>query len=95
MNMPECYFVPTLPASFLHEIDNITSQYIREISSINAIFSFVLGKSVKDHMRKEYTADMEVDEYYAAYEYADATNNSGNKHTEIINIPEYNMTVSF
>jgi hypothetical protein len=46
-------------------------------------------------MRSEYTGDMEVDEYYAAYEYADATNNSGNKHTEIINIPKYDITVSF
>jgi len=95
MNAPECYFVPPLPASVLHEMDNITSQYIRAIPSINAIFSFVLGKSAMDHMRKEYTGDMEVDEYYAAYEYADATNNSGNKHTEIRNIPKYNITVRF
>lgn len=84
-----------MPASFLHEIDNITSQYIRAIPYINAIFSCVLGKSAMDHTRSEYTGDMEVDEYYAAYEYADATNNSGNKHTEIRNIPEYNITVSF
>jgi len=94
-NKPECYFVPVLSASVLHEIDNITSQYIRAIPSINAIFSFVLGKSAMDHMRKEYTGDMEMDEYYAAYEYADATNNSGNKRTEIRNIPKYNITVSF
>jgi hypothetical protein len=46
----------------------------------------VLGKSAIDHMRSEYTGDMEVDEYYAAYEYPDATNNSGNKRTEIRNI---------
>jgi hypothetical protein len=55
----------------------------------------VLGKSAMDHMRSEYTGDMEVDEYYAAYEYADATNNSGNKHAEIINVTKYNITVSF
>ena len=82
MNRPKCYFVPTLPASFLHTINNITSQYKQSIPYINAIFSCVLGKSAMDHMRSEYTGDMEVDEYYAAYEYADATNNSGNKHTE-------------
>jgi hypothetical protein len=51
----------------------------------------VLGKSA---MRNKYTGNMEVDEYYAAYEYADATNNSGNKCTEIRNIPKYNITVS-
>jgi hypothetical protein len=34
-----------------------------------------------DHVRNEYAGDMEVDEYYAAYEsyeYQDPTNNSGN-----------------
>jgi hypothetical protein len=55
----------------------------------------MLGKSAMDHMRNEYTGNMEVDEYYAAYEYADATNNSGNKRTEVRNIPKYNITVSF
>jgi len=55
----------------------------------------MLGKSAMAHMRSEYTGNMEVDEYYAAYEYADATNNSGNKRTEIRNIPKYNTTVSF
>jgi hypothetical protein len=80
-------------ASFLHEIDNKTS--IQAIPYINAIFSYVLGKSAMDHVRSEYTGDMEVDEYYAAYEYPDATNNSGNKCTEIRNIPKYNITVSF
>ena len=30
------------------------------------------------HIRNEYAGDMEVDEYYAAYEYSDTTNNSGN-----------------
>jgi hypothetical protein len=43
----------------------------------------VLGKSAMDHMKSEYTGDVVVDEYYAAYEYVDATNNSG-KHTEFL-----------
>jgi hypothetical protein len=68
---------------------------MRAIPYIHAIFSCVLGKSAIDHMRSKYTGDMEVDEYYAAYEYPDATNNSGNKRTEIRNIPKYNLTVSF
>jgi hypothetical protein len=38
---------------------------------------------------------MEVDEYYAAYEYPDATNNSGNKRTKIRIIPKHNVAVSF
>lgn len=29
------------------------------------------------HVRSEYAGDMEVDEYYAAYDYPDTTNNSG------------------
>jgi hypothetical protein len=37
------------------------------------------GNSTMGHVRSEYTGDMEVDEYYAAYEYPDTTNNSGNK----------------
>jgi hypothetical protein len=35
-----------------------------------------------DHVRNEYAGDMEVGEYYAAYEsyeYQDTTNNSGNR----------------
>jgi len=39
-----------------------------------------------DHMKSEYTGDVVVDEYYAAYEYADATNNSGNKHIEFLSL---------
>jgi hypothetical protein len=43
-----------------------------------------------DHVRTEYAGDMEVDEYYAAYEYPDTTNNTGNKHTKVRNTHKYN-----
>jgi hypothetical protein len=37
------------------------------------------GNTTMGHVRSEYAGDMEVDEYYAAYDYSDTTNNSGNK----------------
>jgi hypothetical protein len=37
------------------------------------------GNSTMGHVRSEYAGDMELDEYYAAYEYPDTANNSGNK----------------
>jgi hypothetical protein len=43
-----------------------------------------------DHVRREYAGDMEMDEYYAAYEYPDVANNSGNKLTEIRKTRKYN-----
>jgi hypothetical protein len=45
------------------------------------------------HVRTEYAGDMAVDEYYAAYEYPDVTNKSGNKDTEIRNTHKYNCMV--
>lgn len=45
-------------------------------------FYCVTGNNTMDHVRNEYAGDMEVGEYYAAYEsyeYQDTTNNSGNK----------------
>jgi hypothetical protein len=39
----------------------------------------MIGNSTMGHVRSEYAGDMEEDEYYAAYEYPDTTNNSGNK----------------
>jgi hypothetical protein len=40
------------------------------------------GNSTMGHVRTEYATDTEVDEYYAAYEYPDTANNSGNKLKE-------------
>lgn len=35
------------------------------------------GNSTMGHVTGEYAGDMEMDEYYAAYDYPDTTNNSG------------------
>ncbi|XP_023703884.1 adhesion G-protein coupled receptor D2 isoform X2 [Cryptotermes secundus] len=35
------------------------------------------GNNTMGHVRSEYAGDMEMDEYYAAYDYPDTTNNTG------------------